>query len=65
MAKHKHFLDKYRLLVEPTTIITRAPDRVRIDLKRITLAQGDRLFTQPGQKIIALREENVKPNEEH
>ena len=64
MPKPKSYTEKYRLLIDPTVLITRAPNRERIDLKRLTMEQADRLFTQPGQKYLALKEESRVQKEE-
>lgn len=50
--KNQSFTEKYELTVEPTTIITRAPDRQRIDLRRLTMEQADKLYASPGQSFL-------------
>ena len=56
-TKAAPYTDKYELMVEPTTIITKAPDRERFDLKKLSMEQADRLYSKKGQQVLKLKNE--------
>jgi hypothetical protein len=64
MAKkqEKNYQEKYELMVEPTTIVTRAPDRQRINLKNLTMEQADKIYASEGQQILRMKDEQSAKN---
>lgn len=61
----RSYQEHYELLVEPTVIVTRHPDRQRIDLRKLSLEQADRIYASEGQQVLRKKggEEGKNPSE--
>lgn len=60
--KTEDYRDKYELMVDPGVIITRAPDRQRIDLRKLSVQQADKLYASEGQQILRKKAEKGDKN---
>jgi len=55
---------KYDCLIEPTEIITRAPQRERVDLRKISVSKADALVKKGALPFLVPKNEQKKGSEE-